>query len=772
MKRTRFLEFLKNKAPEIKTHYFVLLALLFATSAFLTIMLYNGVKFIKNKYRPGEIATRQLIAKKSFRYINTEATNAILAAKIKESPLVYVYHPETGASAERGIVRAFALARSYERSHARNLQNMEMTGNIFSSRLGIALEKPVLADLYNLGYNINIESHVLKIINGIYKKGVLSEQPVGGKNIEIRNGITNKKELMGYPQVFFTLDSEKGYIYYYLKTYLPFLPYYMQNDIYTLVSRLIKPDVVYSKFLTLKKIEDIKKENVPIYKNVSKGMLLVNAGELITKSKAVELNTYGSEFNLANNIPSIIGLFLLISMLLLLSYVFPYKYIRKFRASVDFGNIVFIISILAFSIVIIKAGIIFSAALSMYFPFIGRNDFYYLIPFAFGPMLIRIILNSEVSVIYIALFSILTSIIFKNSMLFMIYAFGGSFIASYEVFDFSSWSRVIKAGVVTGILNAFMVMAFALVRLNFVSVQNLYGVLMAFISGIFSAVMVIGLIPLLEKIFGFTTDFKLLELSSSNHPLLRQFSIVAPGTYQHSTMVAALAEAAASAVGANPLLARVASLYHDIGKIAKPNYFIENMNNIENPHDRLAPTMSSLIIASHVKDGQELARKYKLGTKLENIIGEHHGTSMIGAFYEKAAQEHKDENISKDSFRYSGRKPQTKEAGIIMLGDSVEAISRTMTNISPSRLELMVRKTINRIYSDGQLDECELTLKDLYAIGTAFIKVLNSVFHQRIPYAGKTIEDDDGEKGKEASNKHNEYPKKIENRPKVSPLYR
>jgi putative nucleotidyltransferase with HDIG domain len=284
--------------------------------------------------------------------------------------------------------------------------------------------------------------------------------------------------------------------------------------------------------------------------------------------------------------------------------------------------------------------------------------------------------------------------------------------------------------------------------------------------------MVIGLIPLFEKLFDFTTDFKLLELSSSNNPLLRQFSVVAPGTYQHSIMAATLAESAASAVGANPLLARVASLYHDIGKITKPNYFIENISNSENPHDKLSPTMSSLIISSHVKDGQELAKKYKLGDKIENIIGEHHGTSMIGAFYEKAFNENKDGHLSKDAFRYSGKKPQTKEAGIIMLADSVEAISRTMTNISPSRLELMVRKTINRIYSDGQLDECELTLKDLHSIGDAFVKVLNSVFHQRIPYAGKPVEEDDKHEADENRNKYSEYPKKAENKSKVSPLYR
>ena len=772
MKRTKFLEFLKNNTLEIKNRYSPLLVLLLISAIFLTFLLYNGVEFIKNKYKAGEIATKTIIAKKSFRYVNVKATNAILKKKIDKSPDVYLYYPEIKATLSRKIMKAFALARSYKDGHAQSKQNMDISENIFAAKLGIKLDKAVLNEFYYLNYNKNIETYILKIVSSIYKKGVLSRPTADNKKIEIKNVITNRLKTINYPQTFFTLKKEKGFTYYYTKKYLGFLPPYMQNDIYGLVYRMIKPDIVYSKYLTIKKIEDIKKENVPIYIHINEGMLLVSAGELITKSKALELNTYDAEFKLKNNIPSLIGLFFVITMLLSLSYVFPYRYIKKFRNSIDFKNVVFIIAILLSSILVIKAGIIFSKALSLYFPFINRNDIYYLIPFAFGPMLIRIILNSEVSVVYIALFSILTSIIFKNSIFFMIYTFAGSFIASYEVFDFSSWSRVVKAGVITGFLNSFMVLAFALIGLNLINIQNIYSIILAFLSGIISSIMVIGLIPLFEKLFDFTTDFKLLELSSSNNPLLRQFSIVAPGTYQHSIMTAALAESAASSVGANPLLARVASLYHDVGKITKPNYFIENISNSENPHDKLAPTMSSLIISSHVKDGQELAKKYKLGDKIENIIGEHHGTSMIGAFYEKAFSENKDGHLSKDAFRYSGKKPQTKEAGIIMLADSVEAISRTMTNISPSRLELMVRKTINRIYSDGQLDECELTLKDLHSIGDAFVKVLNSVFHQRIPYAGKPVEEYDKNETNEIGNKYSEYPKKTENKSKVSPLYR
>jgi putative nucleotidyltransferase with HDIG domain len=772
MKRAKFIEILKSKRFGIKNHQYKLVAILVISSILLTFMLYSGVEYIKNKYKAGEISKKTIIAIKSFRYINVKKTNDILKSKIKNIPDVYIYYPEIKAVLERKIRNAFKKASSFARTHAKNNVNEKLSGNIFNSELGIKLNNNLINEFYFLSYNKNIENYILKIVDDIYKKGIISGHSILNKEINIRNIVTNNSKLIKYPQFFFTLKKVKNFSYYYVQKYLSFLPSNMRNDIYVLVSAVVKPDIVYSKSLTIRKIEDAKKEIHPIYKHIIKGMLLITAGQLITKSKALELNTYEDKFILKNNIPSLIGLFFVVAILLSISYLFPYKFIKKFRTSLDFKNIIFTMIILIISVLAIKIGIIFAAAFSNYFPFINKQDIYYLIPFVFGPMLIRIILNSEVSVVFIAVFSILTAIIFKNNIFFMIYAFSGSFIASYEVFDFSSWGRVIRSGIVTGIANICMVIAFSLVSLNLLNIQNVYSIFFAFSSGILSSIIIIGLIPIFERVFKYTTDFKLLELSSSNHPLLRQLSLIAPGTYQHSIMVATLAEAAADAIDANPLLARVASLYHDIGKINKPNYFIENINNKDNPHDKLSPTMSSLIITSHVKDGNELAKKYDLGDKVTSIIAQHHGNSMIGAFYEKAQKENKDENLSKEIFRYIGKKPQTKEAGIIMLADSVEAISRTLENISPSRLELMVDKTVNRIYNDGQLDECELTLKDLYNIKKAFVKVLNSIFHQRIPYAGRSNIEETEENNTKSNNKYNEYPKKGEAKSKVSPLYR
>jgi hypothetical protein len=253
----------------------------------------------------------------------------------------------------------------------------------------------------------------------------------------------------------------------------------------------------------------------------------------------------------------------------------------------------------------------------------------------------------------------------------------------------------------------------------------------------------LGLLPSLESLFDITTNFKLLELSNLHQPILRQLILVAPGTYHHSIVLGTLAEAAAEAVGANSLLVRVSACYHDIGKIKKPAYFIENQMEALNRHDKLSPSMSSLIVTSHVKDGVELARESKLPAPIIDIIRQHHGTSLITFFYQKAkdAENTRLAEVREEEYRYTGPKPQTKEAAIVMLADAVEAASKTLTDPTPARVQGMVERIINNIFVDGQLEECDLTLRDLHQIAKAFVRILTGIFHHRVDYPGFNFED-------------------------------
>ena len=250
-------------------------------------------------------------------------------------------------------------------------------------------------------------------------------------------------------------------------------------------------------------------------------------------------------------------------------------------------------------------------------------------------------------------------------------------------------------------------------------------------------ILVMGITPLVEAAFGYTTDIKLLELANLNHPALKELIVQAPGTYHHSIIIGSLVEAAAEAIGANPLLARVCAYYHDIGKGKNPLYFGENQRG-ENRHDKLTPQMSALIIKRHVTDGVEMARQYKLPKQVADAIPQHHGTRLVGYFFHKALKEQEGKPdqgpVEEPVYRYAGPKPQTREAALVMIADAVEASSRAMQEPTPAKLQSLVQKIINGIFADGQLDECDLTLRDLNEIARAFYRTLGGIYHTRPDY--------------------------------------
>ena len=362
-------------------------------------------------------------------------------------------------------------------------------------------------------------------------------------------------------------------------------------------------------------------------------------------------------------------------------------------------------------------------------------------------MTTAILINRNVALIISALTSFLIGFIFDEKIVFPLFSFLGSIAASYQIVRIRQRSVFLKIGLFLGMINMVAIFCLNLITGNILN-DLLLKLIMGFVGGITTGILVAGITPLFESVFGFITDIKLLELANLNQPLFQRMIIEAPGTYHHSIIVSSLAESAAEAIGANSLLVKVSSFYHDIGKMKKPLYFIENQQNSDNRHDKLSPKMSGLIIISHVKDGCELAEEAKLGRPIINIIRQHHGTSMVSYFYDKAKKD-KDESIrslSESDFRYPGPKPQTKEAGLIMLADVIEASSRTLSNPTPARIKSLVRERIEGIYMDGQLDECELTLSNLNTIAETFTKILTGIFHHRVDYPEHAQKEGNGKK--------------------------
>ena len=317
-------------------------------------------------------------------------------------------------------------------------------------------------------------------------------------------------------------------------------------------------------------------------------------------------------------------------------------------------------------------------------------------------------------------------------------------------------SRLIRAGLCVGLAIWLLALTFGLIgpfNLFDPAATNwtMIGIQSAFAigNGIVTAMLVGGALPILEHLFQITTDISWLEASDLNHPLLRRMTIEAPGTYHHSLVVANLAESAAEAIGANATLCRVCSYFHDVGKLVKPDYFTENMNFERNPHDDLAPTMSALIIIAHVKEGVDLALKHGLNQQIIDVIQQHHGTSLVYYFYKRALQQHEDARaggkimkmreedipeVSEESFRYSGPKPQTRESAIISLADMVESASRSLEKPTPQKIEQLVNDLIDQRMADHQLDECDLTLRELKTIAERFRFTLMTMLHTRIAY--------------------------------------
>lgn len=366
--------------------------------------------------------------------------------------------------------------------------------------------------------------------------------------------------------------------------------------------------------------------------------------------------------------------------------------------------------------------------------YIEANEVHtYLVPTPLAAMLVTVLLSPQVGLVLSALLAFFVGNLFGDYSVALICGLTSA-VAVYTVRHVRHRNQFYRAMVFLPLSYALLIAASDLSR--FMALDEVYQhVLPGIFTGVAAPILTTGLLPIFESLFHITTDITLLELSDLNRPLLRELAIRAPGTYTHSLIMANLSEAAAEAIGANPLLARVGCYYHDIGKMLKPEYFTENqgLQGGRNPHDHLTPTMSMLIITAHVKDGLELAEEHGLPKAIADLIPQHHGTTVIEYFYNRAI-EMGVENIRRDDFRYDGPKPQTREAGVVMLADSVESAARTLVERTPNRARQLVRNIVQQKYSAGELDECSLTMRDLHKVEESFIPVLMGTLHSRVDY--------------------------------------
>ncbi len=481
-----------------------------------------------------------------------------------------------------------------------------------------------------------------------------------------------------------------------------------------LINATIEPNEFLDKAETQRKKEEeaSKVENVILKENE----IIALQGSVI-KERELNLMRDSGILKEENKIP--VAMIIGIGILILFGMIILTGYIYYFNNEILYNNrLLILIIVLLFTIIISKEMYLISP---------------YIMPVGLGALLISILIEPKLALISSMFLSFYLGFILKlDSNIITMYIVSGS-IAALLAMRQEQRYNILLNGLIMGITNVLTLTSYGLAK-GIGGIDSLAKGGYSLLNGFIAAVLTLGSLPLWENTFSVLTTLKLLELSNPNQPLLKKLLLEAPGTYHHSILVGNLSEAAAETINANPLIARVGSYYHDIGKTIKPYYFAENQFGMENPHDRLQPMQSTAIITSHTIDGVTLAKEYKIPKEIIDIIDQHHGDTLVAYFYHKAKELDMDMEFPLEEFRYKGQKPQTKEAAIVMLADSSEAAVRSLKDLTKEKIEDMVRKVVQGKLNDNQLDECDITLKEIEKVIQAFINVLTGIYHDRIEY--------------------------------------
>jgi len=499
-----------------------------------------------------------------------------------------------------------------------------------------------------------------------------------------------------------------------------------RRSVTSLFSLLMFPTLTLNRQATLKLGEEAANTVEPVYYHVQKGEVLVTQGERVTRTIQLKLQSLFARREGSIQVGMVVGTFLMTLIFLPSLYIAPSGNIGTALRKKD----CFFIALLLFVFTVgAKASVLLGERL------LDQQDllmFSYIFPASGAAGLCALIFAARryaAMGLFLALFLTLT---FKAGVPYFLFVFISCMFNTWLVIRAQTRQDVVWSFVPLTL--GLCILASACGWLEGLTSLDAFFTLWIFVvcNTLLSVFLLFALSPVLEMAFGYTTRFRLMELLSLEQPLLQDLMVTIPGTYHHSLVVANMVEAGAKAVGANSMLCKVSALYHDVGKLAYPDYFIENQYGGENKHDKLSPTMSALILSAHVKKGCELAAEHRLGEEIVDIIRQHHGTSLIRYFYSKAKE--LGENPSEEAYMYTGPRPQTREAAIVMLADVVEASSRTLVDPTPARIKTHVDTILKSIFSDGQLDESDLRFKDLYKLSENFSRILTGIFHQRIAY--------------------------------------
>ena len=749
---------LRARLADDRVRRWVVLLLVTIASALLVIEFGSAPT---REYSVDEVADRDVRAQRSFEYVDLTETNFRRAEAESKVRPVFSYDGSTSGRIQSRLHESFGMARRLRADllleaqadgrETLDLAELSSISQRFKESLQVHLEPEDLELIASARWSQELEDRSAELLSVGMSGYIVADRntlPVGESAVTvlrlIRDGDSTRQEetvLYDFSRISDPKDARQRISIHALESGVETDS--VQQAAIALARAAIRPNFSYDQRETVEREQAAVAAVPDVVMQVSRGTALARQGDVLTARQVGMISALSNSQARFGSAHIVLALVAVIGLLVVGVHQYALgAFARQVKRSRDLeAAAVLLLLVLATARLIVGA----STPLGMALGNVPPNAFWYLAPVAGGAMMVRILVNAEMALMWTLLSSVILGLMMDQDVLFTLFFVISGVTAAGAVAGSRERVTVLRAGVVAGLFNATAALLLSLVQVYLgdpsgTSIEQgthpMWSVGFAFAGGALSGVLVLGLVPLFE-LFGFVTDYRLLELANLNHPLLRQLMLRAPGTYHHSVTVAQLSEAAAEAIGANALQTRVACYFHDIGKAVNPKYFIENQRGGPNPHDKLPPRTSARVIINHVTDGEAIALQYKLPRPIIDGITMHHGTGLIQYFYAMALRNAKPgETVNEADFRYPGSLPDTREAGIMMLADKVEAATRTLKDKSPESLRGLIQKLVNATLVDGQLEKCPLTIKDLYTIIDAFVETLLGIYHHRIDYPG------------------------------------
>jgi putative nucleotidyltransferase with HDIG domain len=711
-----------------------------------------GPRGLGRSLQAGDIADRSYKAPQDLTLVDHAATEDHRRAALEQAPVVYDYDERWGQSLRERIDAAFAQARAASPAASSDAETARAPKDVFSDVLQANPEIPDAAArlLARGNYSSEDQAQLVRLLRPVLVRRIVDDAAEFGRQAEKRKVVvrelgSGRERVLEATATVLSTTTSRELVREKAADQLPERKRSEREALVALAEALIYPNLSFNLRATDERRQAAAASVKEVTISLRKGEIIVRDGDPVTEAHVRILEGIRDQSQTSSRARTFLGVAGLIFCALVAMWRFGQSGIQRFASAPR--DAVFLLSTLVVMAAGTKLGLFIADAVATNPEFESLipdpRVLYYLIPVASATMLVRLVQSAETAALFAMLAAPLAGLQLGGDISFALFTLVGSLVAAVGAARVTQRGTLLRAGLKLGGANVAVIIAIALLQENFWTITTPYAAAAGFAGGCLTGGLVTALAPVVENVFGYTTDVRLLELANREQPLLRDLEIRAPGTYHHSMMVGHLAEKAAEAIGANSLLAKVDGYYHDIGKMRRPHFFVENVtiHQGENRHEKLAPSMSARIIQAHVKDGLEMGRQHKLAPVIMQGIGEHHGTSIIRFFYEKAKElmdPEKGEAVAEQQYRYPGPKPQTREAGILMLADSVEAASRTLADTSHARIQQLVQRTINNYFRDGQLEECSLALRDLNAIARSFTDTLSAIRHERIDYPDAT----------------------------------